>query len=156
MSDEQDRSVRRVKFSGDQDDWRVWQAQFMALAFHKGYQEVLTGEVECPPAAKKLVAGKDDAEDLLIKARRMNGAAYSALVLSSVDDVFFNAVDEAKTSALPNGDAFAAWNNLLDRYEPKTALVEVELRREFARSKLADDVTNPDTFFFKLKESGNA
>jgi len=103
MSDEQDRSVRRVKFSGDQDDWRVWQAQFMALAYHKGYQEVLTGEVECPPAAKKLVAGKDDAEDLLIKARRMNGAAYSALVLSSVDDVFFNAVDEAKTSALPNG-----------------------------------------------------
>ena len=57
----------------------------LALACHKGYQEILTGEVRCPPAAKKLVAGKDDAEDLLIKARKMNGAAYSALVLSSTD-----------------------------------------------------------------------
>ena len=40
---ENDKSIDRVIFSGQQDDWRMWMAQFLAMADHKGYADVLDG-----------------------------------------------------------------------------------------------------------------
>lgn len=67
--------------------------------------------------------------------------------------MLFNAADETKTAALPKGDAKLAWDNLLDRYQPRTALVEGELRREFTRSELRDDMINPDVYFMEIEHT---
>lgn len=145
MVDDYDRSVKFVKLSGQQDDWRMWMSQFLALAYHKGYQEVLVGTESDPPMTKKLVAENDDDE---IRARKSNGRRIMRLSHRAETLCFFNAVDEAKTSDLPMGDANLAWNDLLHRYQPRTALVEIELRRVFARGELKDDEINPEVYFF--------
>lgn len=60
ISDKYDQSINSVRFSSEEDDWRMWMAQFLAMADHKGYADVLDKMGICLPGSEVLTAGKDD------------------------------------------------------------------------------------------------
>ena len=43
-----DKSVRIIRFSGKQSDWRIWSIKFLAYASVKGYRDILLGKVTMP------------------------------------------------------------------------------------------------------------
>lgn len=82
-------------------------------------------------------------------AHKANDHIYGSLVQLSYDMTFFLAIEKAKMSDLPDGDAHQAWLNLIDRYAPTTITSEVDLRREFTGSTLGTQT--PDESIAELE-----
>ncbi len=108
MSEENtyDKSVRVIRFSGKQADWRVWSLKFLAYSAIKGYKGILTGS-EVPVSATaeaSLDAGTEDGKRQL-KIQVKNVEAYNALILAIDDEVGLGAIESAITEDFPNGNA---------------------------------------------------
>ena len=129
---EADKAIRIIPFSGKDEDWRMWSQKFQGRARLKKYKGVLTGDTVVPAHDESVSANSKEG-----KAREANDNAYTDLLLSSDDVVFFGLIDESKTDSLPDGDAHLAWTKLCDRYEPKTNATKVELKKEFNDSSLS-------------------
>jgi hypothetical protein len=152
MTDKEDTLTRTLGFYGKTDggtEYRMWSEKFLARAHRKGYKEVLLGKVTPPKEDKTIdestVDGKKEA-----KARKQNEDAYMDLIAVMMDTVCFSKVSEAKTDDLPSGDANLAWKNLIDRYRPNTKARVVELKKEFASSKLSGG-EDPDLWIDNLE-----
>ena len=53
-----------------------------------------------------------------------------------MDEVSFDAVDEAIKNQLLDGNATLVWKNLVAKYEPKMSATKIQLKREFTQSCL--------------------
>jgi hypothetical protein len=65
----------------------------------------------------------------------MNANMYAALCLLC-NGAAFGCAKRAIMNNLTNGDGKLAWTNLCDKYEPKTQLSMVSLKKEYADWKL--------------------
>ena len=65
-------------------------------------------------------------------------------MLSMEEEVCFAYVDGAKSTELPNGDAFLAWKRLNAKYRPITRQQRVSQRLDFQNSKLGSWKDDPD------------
>jgi hypothetical protein len=151
MSDEIEKTIKIVQFSGLQEDWRKWSRKFLARAAMKKYKNVLLGNDVVPPENEVLDLRTTDGKAQKA-ARDANELAYNELLLCSDDDVAFAAVDSASTHDLPSGDARLAWKNLSATYEPKTSASKVDLRRQFSNTILEDETVHPDTWLASLEK----
>lgn len=130
MSEEGEKAIRILQFSGKKDDWLMWADKFMAKATIRGYDDILngkllaTGELDEDGTTKKLSAGE-------VKANELNKKAYNELILSCSDKISFGIVKSSKTKHLPKGDAKEAWSNLKTRYEPNTGTELLALHKEY-------------------------
>ena len=145
-----EKSIKVVPFSGKEEDWRMWSSKFLALANLKGFSDVVRGTVVIPNDADTLDESTPDGKEAA-RVRKANVFAFNTLILSCVDMVAFSAVNEAKTTENPEGDAAKAWSNLKDRFAPQTKSSEMELRREYADLRLTDVGKNPDEFFSEIE-----
>ena len=72
MSEEGEKAIRILQFSGKKDDWLMWADKFLAKATIRGYDDILNG--------KLLATGASDEEGQLskdkIKANEVNKKAY--------------------------------------------------------------------------------
>ena len=144
MSENDEKTIRILKFSGKEEDWRMWSAKFMAKAKLRGFTEILDGTKDAP---KDSVAGATDASKELAV---LNDKAYNELVLSCIDETSFSIVDGAKTDEMKGGDAKLAWNQLKLRFEPDTGTELVRLMREYnAMSMKVNE--DPDEYLTKLE-----
>ena len=48
MSENDEKTIRILQFSGKEEDWRMWSAKFMAKAKMKGFHEILNGTKSAP------------------------------------------------------------------------------------------------------------
>ncbi len=78
--------------------------------------------------------------------------AYSTLIMCCVG-VPFSLVNEAKTDALPDGDAKLAWKALKDKYQLENAASKIELKKQFAQNKM--NKQDPDERFMQLDHLRN-
>ena len=118
MSEEAEKAIRTITFSGKRQDWRMWSKKFMARAVIKNYVNVLKGTITAPRFDATIdVSTKDGKEQQ--KARNANEIAYSELLLSCDDEVYFEIVCESMTADLPEGCAKTALEQLISKYEPK-------------------------------------
>ena len=101
MSDQDEKAIRVLNFSGKQDDWDMWSRKFLAMAYRKKYQGVLTGKTPIPKESAILT--NDDEK----KAAKANTRAYSDLMLSC-SNITFGIVESAVTNDNPNGDSTMA------------------------------------------------
>jgi hypothetical protein len=128
----------------------MWSRKFLACAVVKKYREILLGEVVVP-----FDINGDEDEEAQLEAQRyaqeLNDLAYSELILCCEESVSFGAVDEARTDDLPHGSAHLAWSNLIAKFEPRTSASKVNLRQQFAASKLEDPMKNPDEWLADLE-----
>ena len=142
MSDDETVRIRILPFNGKREEWRMWSKRFLAQAHIKGYKDLLIGTKQLPNYA----ATSDMAEEL----RKKNDKAWNELLLSCKDAVSFAAVDSARTTMYPDGNCILAWQNLVNKYEPKTDASKVELKQKFNASKLPTG-TDPDEWITELE-----
>jgi hypothetical protein len=65
--------------------------------------------------------------------------------------VAFNLVDNYTTAELPENNCKIAWEKLVHKYAPKTAPSYIQLKKDFANSKLESVDTNPDEWMTDLE-----
>ena len=56
----------------------------------------------------------------------------------------FEIVKQAKTADNPDGNPYLALENLINKYEAKTAPNFIKLEGQFTNNKLSNDEDNPD------------
>jgi hypothetical protein len=142
--------VRTIPFDGEQSNWRMWSQKHLARAAVKALKDASLGLIEAPLDGKVLDPS-DPSGKVELKARTQNQQARGDLSLCMDGVVVFGAADEARAEDLPDGDAAQAQENLMTRCEPKTAASLVDLKREFANSKLKSFDANPDEWFTELE-----
>ena len=120
-----------MMLDGSKKNWTKWSMKFMAKATMQGYHEVLKGKLKIPPEDADV-----SADEKLSTLRRKNEVAYCELILSMTDEKCFNAIINAKTKILPNGDAALAWRQVNDIFNPKDATTKIRLMNEYANLKL--------------------
>ena len=159
MATNLDKRVRLIAFSGRKGDWRFWSIIFLAQDDLLGFSPVVTGEETSPTKADYLVAKaaeKPDAEQLKsIKLYELNRAAFGILLISIQTKIecgktAFATVDNCRTTDFPQGDVKLAWQRLKDKFEPKHALLFIQLKKRFANSKLNVD-NDPDDWITLLE-----
>ena len=121
------KTLKIIPFTGKDEEWHRWSRTFLATATAKGYRDILTpGTTEAVPDSTR------------------NNQAFSDLILSCQEDVIFGIVNESVSTTFPGGDAKMAWDNLYERFEPKTGSEKSRLRDEFQKLKLTDASMDPD------------
>jgi hypothetical protein len=143
----EEKVIRVIPFDGKVENWRMWKVKFTAKATQGGYRGAIEGTIVVPEESKVL----DEVKDVdLIKNRLANNNAYTCLCLSC-NGVAFGSVEKATTVALPSGDAALAWKNLCSKYEPKTQMSMVALKKELAQCRLESVDTDPDEWINVLE-----
>jgi hypothetical protein len=132
---------KTTEFSGKYEDWNRWLMTFLSKARLRGYKDLLTGAHPQPdprnPMAKK-------------EYQVLNELGYAELMLSCQEEVCSNLIDAAKSEIYPDGDAFLAWKSLQERFEPKTSISLVLLKKEFNLCALRRTDKDPDEWITQL------
>eukprot|EP00956_Cyclotella_meneghiniana_P039716 scaffold177807_cov69-Cyclotella_meneghiniana.AAC.1 len=162
MSDKGEKSIKVIYFTGKPQGWRVWNRKFLARANRVGYKKLLLGDETVPTESEiKAINGKaadqvtvDDEKKLELFEK--NERAYEDLLLSIDGEskqgrVAFNLVENAVTPDNPEGNCKIAWDRLINKYAPKTAPSYIQLKKEFANSKLKSAEHNPDDWITDLE-----
>ena len=144
MTEDGEKAIITLQFSGKKEDWLMWADKFLAKAIIGGYDKVLegklfaTGELEDDGTMKKLTNNEKKANDL-------NKKAYNELIPSCNDKISFGIVKSANTKLLPKSDVKEAWRKLKTRYEPNTGTELLALHKEYMSmdmTDLADNIHN--------------
>ena len=78
-----ERTIKVIVFSGKKEDFAdYWEDKFLALASHRGFQELLTGckPEEIPKDSTILDAAQDDEKEK-IRIKDLNKEAFEVLLL---------------------------------------------------------------------------
>jgi hypothetical protein len=123
------------KFSGKRTDFVMWAARFMSYAHSKGFDDILYGykNMIIPSKDEELDKQKDAA---LILIRKMNSLAMSALHSDCRDHVSFNAINNAISEDVPQGNAHQAWLSLHTIFKPTTSAQKHDLEFQFTQCSL--------------------
>ena len=111
------KSLKTLAFSGKKADFMMWQAKFLSYANFKSFKGVLLGK-------EKLIKVKVEAGETLSDEQKKtnetflkaNNQAYSLLHMCVKDPVSFQAIYNAMTDDMPEGDAYLAWQNLHTKF----------------------------------------
>ena len=138
-------AIKIIPFSGEQADWIKWFRTFIARANIRGFKNILTGKVVVP------VEMDDDVTAEKEETMRLNDLAYAELMMSCQSDACFGIVDNARSTELPDGDAYKAWKDLQAKFEPNTKAALVATKLDFSKSKLENASTDPDEWIKTLE-----
>jgi hypothetical protein len=147
---ESSKAVKTIPFSGKKEDFFLWSVRFLSYCHVQGCKKSLLGN-DIPPNANTVIDESTDAGKLLLKSRNANNTAIILLTLSVTDLVSINAISNAATVNLPDGNASIAWNNLLKIYKCKSLSRKYELTQEFQNCMLTRDDHDPEEFFAELE-----
>ena len=156
MSNEE-KSICIIRFSGKKTDWDSWSKKFLSRGKQKGYKKLLVSTDTTPGVDKLLtqeeyesaLKGDDDLDRKIVKFGELNELSYEDLMLwvntsSSVDEVAFGLVKNAKSEDFLEGNCKVAWDRLVSKYAPHTALSLLKLKSAFHNSKLESIDKDPD------------
>ena len=158
MSSLEQKSIKVIEFSGKDSDWKIWSRKFLAQANRKGYKKLLSGATAIPTESEYTAAagGSTDDQKLTVKLWQLNELAFEEILLSingqtKQGKIAFNLVDNCTTGDQPEGNCKIAWDRLVHKYAPKTAPSYIQLKKDFANSKLASADTDPDEWMTDLE-----
>jgi hypothetical protein len=119
---------------------------------------LLSGATAIPTKSEYTAAGggSTDAEKLTVKLWQLNELAFEEILLSisgqtKEGKIAFNLVDNCTTAHQPEGNCKIAWKRLVHKYAPKTAPSYIQLKKDFANSKLVSVDTDPDKWMTDLE-----
>ena len=159
MTGSDEKSIRVIEFSGKPSDWKIWSRKFLARANRKGYKALLEGKIAIPTLAEYEAAvndprGTDRKEK--IKLWKLNEVAFEEILLSingqtKPGRIAFSLVDNCVSDDQPEGNCKVAWERLVHKYSPKTAPSYIQLKKNFANSKLLSVGANPEEWITDLE-----
>ena len=155
MSSEE-KSIKVIEFTGA--DFKIWSKKFVARANRKGYKGLLEG-TEPIPTKSEYDAAESESSASQKKTRhayKLNELAYEDILLSincstSSGKTAFNLVDNCVTSDQPDGNCKLAWERLTSKYQPRSTPSYIQLKKDFANSKLSSLDTRPDEWMSELE-----
>ena len=158
MSFLEQKSIKVIEFTGKDKDWKIWSRKFLAQANRKGCKKLFSGSEAIPTKSEYTAAagGTSDADKLTVKLWRLNELAFEEILLSingqnKQGKLAFNLVDNCTSAKQPEGNCKLAWERLVHKYAPKTAPSYIQLKKDFANSKLASVDTDPDEWMTHLE-----
>ena len=162
MSDEKEKSIKIIEFSGKYRDFPFWEPKWLARASRKKYKPLITGKKAIPSmidydtAVAKDETQRSPDEKAIVKWYELGMDAYDDLLMSmnSTTDsgkVAFMTVKNSKTVENPEGDAHKAWKRLSEKYAPKTSSKLINYDQEFANMKMVRWTDDPDIFITRME-----
>ena len=154
-----ERTIKVIVFSGKKEDFAdYWEDKFLALASHRGFQELLTGckPEEVPKYSTILDATQAD-EKKQIRITDLNKEAFEELILlidtsTAAGKFSFSIIKGCKTKDYLNGNTPKAWKRLCDKYIDKSAPTLINIKRKFAKSRLKKNTKDPKEWITELEE----
>ena len=125
MSNEKDdlRSIKVYKFNNTKENWHEFALKFRVIADSRGYEGIIDGTVT-PPDKKEVIEIIAADKGVVLKtkkdklaARAANKKGYRDLV-TSIDGISLNIVENATLDKLTNSDLRKAWGRLERRWNP--------------------------------------
>ena len=159
MTDPAETTIKVISFDGTKDQWPIWSIKFLARLNKKGIKYILE--------ERHLIIPVDDEEfDVTTesgvryqKIRNDNARVFEDLVLSvdctkAEGRIAFALVKRALDANYKNGNSRKAWQNLKERYEPKTVATRARLMEEYINShcKYRED---PALYVVRLEDLKN-
>ena len=144
-----EKAIRVLPFDGKRSSWTMWEAKYKARAKKNKFLDVMLGNTTVPDATA-VIDISNDAGKSQLRAREANDEGYNDLLLSMEEEVAFGLVNEAKTTALPDGCLKTAWDALSKRYEPRTKNQLVALKSQFTKRSLEKE-EDPDEWITDLE-----
>ena len=151
MSEDKERTIRIIPFSGKKEHWAVWEEKFLARAKRKGYKDILLGKEKAP---KDDVS--TDTSPELQALKEANELGFEELILS-IDGktkegrVAFSLIKGCKNADYADGSAYLAWTRLTKKYASKNTVSLLKLKREFTNSVMKSK-QDPDEWITELEE----
>lgn len=144
--------MAKVSRSGRASSWRARTGRDIKI------KKLLQGATKIPTLSE-YTAAEDEAtaaKKLTVELWRLNELAFEDLLLSintktSSGTTAFNLVDTCTTSDQPEGNCKIAWDRLVAKYQPKTAPSYIQLKKDFANSRLRDLDVRPDERMSELE-----
>lgn len=138
-------AIRVIPFKGQQDKWREWKGKALAFAIQRGFRSSFDDDSEL---IKEDELDLDSTTKVAKRKYNNNSLAYAFLILCC-EETAYGFVENCTTDRAPNGDAFLAWKQLHDRFEPKGVEDEYTyIEAKFHSFGLNGD---PDVFFQNLE-----
>jgi len=155
MSLIEEKNLKVIVFSGKQEDWKFWEVKFLARAWRKGFRDSCLELWQFGRIQKNFDLNKVD-EKAKSEICDKNELAFEELVLSintSKEDgrVAFQAVCCCKLDDYKNWSMADAWKHLSAKYVPNMALIKLELKSKFQKTKLQDASKDPDVWISNLE-----
>ena len=152
------KSIKVLYFGGKTKEWKIWSRKFLAQANRKGYKVLLTGAEAIPTESAYTAAMSESTETQkkTVKLWKLNELAVKDLLLSidgltKQGKIAFAQVDNCTTADQPEGNCKIAWDRLVHKYAPNTAPSYIQLKKDFANSKLTSVETDPDEWLTDLE-----
>jgi gag-polypeptide of LTR copia-type/Zinc knuckle len=128
-----DVELKLSAFPGNTKDWERLSKTFLAKSKIRGYKGVLLGTEEVK---------KDESN--YQKTKSLNDLAYAEVLISCKSDLCFGFIENCKSQRFPDGDAALAWMNFIEKFEPKTKMNVIKLKKEFMECGLDSFNKDPD------------
>ena len=113
MTDDKERTIRVIPFSGMKEHWTVWEEKFLARAKRKGYKKILLGDEIAPVESEVIDPSSDEGKEKMRK-KEFNELGFEELILSiegktKEGRTAFSLVKGCKNNDYPDGNARLAW-----------------------------------------------
>ena len=153
-------SIRVIEFKGT--NFPQWNSKQLARANRRHTKGILLGTIKIPTkgeyelALAVAEADRNPGQLKTIENYELNTLAYDDLVLSMNSETkkgmaAWTLVDNAVTTANPDGDAAMAYKKLRNRYMPKDLAALISLEEIFVECKLESVDEDPDVWITKLE-----
>jgi hypothetical protein len=135
MADKTYESDKFVTFTGEDSGWREWSAKVKATDGKKGWLKMIE---------TKISFEEDSEEEAQVKLKQLNNAAFYFLTMSCGEGAF-PYVENGE------GDAYTAWQNLLNRYYNVDEANLTDLHTAFNECRMESHLTDPTLWFMELE-----
>jgi hypothetical protein len=144
------KNVKGLPFSGKRKDFKIWHFKFLAFCALHQCKEILTDPKLKAPRHDAVLDLSKDSDKAKLVIKKQNIKAYLLLTLSVTDPISYEAIQNATTEELPDGDAKKAFANLCNIFKPVAKTEQHDLEQQFHHCQLTEDSANPDKWFAKL------
>lgn len=154
-------SKRTIIFGGKQDHWDAFNAQWLAINSHRGWNGILDGTDKVPTKAEvdvveaKTKSSRDADDKDVLRRHKANVECFNMLIISMdasthTGRLAFHLVITCKKPEYPEGNSKMAWDKLISKYAPKNVQTELSLRKQLANTSLGLNM-DPDDFMMKVE-----
>lgn len=159
MSKIEEKSIRVIKFSRNEEDWKYWSVKIEARADMRGFGELLAGDEKLPTKSEYTAVKATTPETPQSKEKvclyELGGKAFDELLFScntSTDSgkTAVSLITECKMTENPKDNPTLAWEKLKARFKASTAPSYIKLHRKYVNSKHQCG-SNPDNWITELE-----
>ena len=144
MTIDSSKSVSLPAFTGEKDDYAMWQRKFNSYAVIKNFSQALKKDFKLP--AKPEGSSLSEEEK---KAVEKNELAIARLTMSFMTDEDMQIIEQSATEDYLEGIARVVMKELQDHHRPMDRLAVIETETEMRELRMSKD-EDPNKFFKAL------